>query len=184
MGLCKSLLQHIMSSGTWKNFEKERSELSQTCSSFPGEGEGFFKGFPFLMRFSTYHSLPSFFFFIFSSYSWDIKKFRAFSWALWELEKLRASPQALGLRKIPISSSKYRPWDLTKFPFLLLYMDSLGLGKNPSYLNYGHETCFYCRVLDGNFLYLVFTKLLHQQIYPQSGVFAISAVLQGALCAL
>ena len=27
----------------------------------------------------------------------------------------------------------------------------LGLGKIPSYLIYGHKTCFYCRDLDGNF---------------------------------
>ena len=33
---------------------------------------------------------------------------------------------------------------------LSTYVWALGVGKNPSYLIYGHETCFYFRVLDGN----------------------------------
>ena len=59
----------------------------------------------------------------------------------------------LGIRKIPISPPLYRPWDLETFRSLLLYNYGLPhLEKNPSYLIYWHETCFYCRGLGGNVL--------------------------------
>jgi len=44
-----------------------------------------------------------------------------------------------------------------KNPDLSSYIWALALGKNPSYLIYGHETCFYCRDLDGNFIPLAHT---------------------------
>ena len=52
------------------------------------------------------------------------------------------------------SKLRPRPWDLEKFLHIELssYIWAPGLRQNPNYeyLIYGHETCFYCRDLDGN----------------------------------
>ena len=58
---------------------------------------------------------------------------------------------SLGLRKIPSFSLGPGIW---KNSDLSIYIWALGLRKNTSLLIYGRETCFYCRVLDGNLFLL------------------------------
>ena len=60
-----------------------------------------------------------------------------------------------------------RSWDLKNSELSSYILWALGLGKNPSYLIYGHETCFYCRDLDGNYVlmysppFIISTALRH-----------------------
>ena len=62
-------------------------------------------------------------------------------------KKFRSLPFYIGrgTYKIPISPPIHGLWHLE---------------KNPCYLIYGHETCFYCRDLDGNFFNRSFVKQL------------------------
>jgi len=72
--------------------------------------------------------ISSYFFILFSSYSWDFKK-------------LRSLPLYIG-------PGTWKNSDLFSYIWALL-----GFRKNPSYLICGHETCFCCRDLNGNFFF-------------------------------
>ena len=102
------------------------SKFFQVPRSIYGESNSFIFLHIFFIFLHNLFIFPSYFFILFSSYFWDLEKFRSLP--------LNIDPGIL------------------KDSDLFSYIWALALGKNLSYFIYGHETCFYCRDLSGNLL--------------------------------